>query len=94
MDTQPRSDLFHGLFRWHPGAGGPARISRSEAAPRSVPDPQSGRPLKVANVEVAHRSICPACAQTAAGGYVSFVSDLRLAYACPSCRQFVWLPGA
>ncbi len=25
---------------------------------------------------------------------VSFVQDLRLVYACPSCKQLVWLPGA
>jgi hypothetical protein len=28
------------------------------------------------------------------GGYVSFVSDLRLAFACPSCRTLVWIAGA
>jgi hypothetical protein len=29
-----------------------------------------------------------------AGGFVSFDGDLRMAYACPECRQFVWLTGA
>jgi len=24
---------------------------------------------------------------------VSFEGDLRMAYACPECRQFVWLAG-
>jgi hypothetical protein len=94
MDSTPRTDLYHGLFRWHPERGGPARISRHDAAPRSVPDPQSGRLLKIASLEVTARSICPACAQLGAGGYVSFVSDLRLAYACPSCRKLVWIHGA
>ena len=93
MDPTPRTDLFHGLFRWHPAAAGPARITRHAGAPHTVPDPQSGRMIKVATVEVTERAICPACAQLGAGGFVSFVSDLRLAYACPSCRNLVWLPG-
>jgi hypothetical protein len=93
MDSHARIDLFHGLFRWHPAAAGPPRISRHDAAPRTVPDPHSGRMIKVASLEVTDRAICPACAQLGAGGFVSFVSDLRLAYACPSCRTLVWLPG-
>jgi hypothetical protein len=24
---------------------------------------------------------------------VSFVADLRMAYACPECRELVWLAG-
>jgi hypothetical protein len=28
------------------------------------------------------------------GGFVSFDGDLRIAYACPQCCQFVWLAGA
>ncbi len=94
MTSHTRTDLFHGLFRWHPAAAGPPRITRYDAAPRTVPDPESGRLLKVASLEVADRAICPACAQPASGGYVSFVSDLRLAYACPSCLALVWLRGA
>jgi hypothetical protein len=94
MDQQTRTDFFHGLFRWHAAAARPAHVTRHDAAPPSVPDPQSGRPLKVASLEIADRAICPACAQLGGGGFVSFVSDLRLAYACPGCRQLVWLPGA
>jgi len=94
MDATVRTDLFHGLFRWHAASVGPAHVSRHDAAPRTVPDPESGRQLRIASLEVTDRSICPACAQLGAGGYVSFVSDLRLAYACPSCRTLVWLPGA
>ena len=94
MNSQARTDLFHGLFRWHPATAGPAHVSRHDAAPRTVPDPQSGRLIKVADLEVAQRAICPSCAQMGAGGFVSFVSDLRLAYACPSCRTLVWLSGA
>jgi hypothetical protein len=94
MESHIRTDLFHGLFRWHGAAAGPAHISTHDAAPRTVPDPDSGRLLKIASLEVTERAICPACAQFGAGGYVSFVSDLRLAYACPSCRTLVWLRGA
>jgi hypothetical protein len=28
------------------------------------------------------------------GGFLSFDGDLRIAYACPQCCQFVWLAGA
>ena len=94
MDSHIRTDLFHGLFRWHSVAGEPAHISRHEQAPRTVPDPQSGRLLKVASLEIAERAMCPACAHLGRGGFVSFVSDLRMAYACPSCRQLVWVQGA
>lgn len=88
------TELFHGLFRCQPGADGGAHLQTHETPPREVPDPQTGRMLKVASLEVADRTICPVCARLGAGGFVSFVSDLRLAYACPSCRTLVWLPGA
>ncbi len=94
MPAQTRNDLFHGLFRWHSPGTGPARVVAHDEAPRSVPDPESGRPLKIANLEVTERAICPACAAHGAGGFVSFVADLRLAYACPSCRTLVWLSGS
>ncbi len=69
------------------------RLASSAAAPRTIPDPQTGRPVRVASVELSDRGVCPACAQLGAGGYVSFVSDLRLAFACPSCRQLIWITG-
>jgi hypothetical protein len=95
MDTQaPRSDLFHGLFEWHPLPSGAARLSRLSTAPAAVPDPQTGRPLKVASIELSDRAVCPACTRHGSGGYVSFVSDLRLAFACPACRTLVWIAGA
>jgi hypothetical protein len=93
MDT-PRTDLFHGLFEWMPGAHGKGRLASSAAAPRHIPDPETGRPLKVATLEVSDRGVCPSCTQLGAGGYVSFVSDLRLAFACPSCRKLVFVAGA
>jgi hypothetical protein len=98
----PRTDLFHGLFELlpaptevegPPGAGRP-RLASNIAAPRSIPCPQTGRPLKVATLELSERGVCPACTQLGAGGYVSFVSDLRLAFACPSCKKLVWIAGA
>jgi hypothetical protein len=95
MDTTgARLDLFHGLFAWHPTPSGSPRVSRTPSAPQAVPDPQTGRLLKVASLEVSDRAVCPACAQLGTGGYVSFVSDLRLALACPSCRTLVWLAGS
>ena len=87
-------DPYFGLFT--PGAsdGRVPSLARAASAPTSIPDPQTGRPLRVATVDGPARAICPACATSAEGGFVSFVGDLRLAYACPSCVQLVWLPGA
>jgi hypothetical protein len=90
-----RIDAFFGLFELRPPVHGKPRLaSVPTRAPRTIPDPQTGRPLKVASVEVSERGVCPACTQLGAGGYVSFVSDLRLAFACPSCEQLVWIAGA
>jgi hypothetical protein len=94
MDAHTRVDLFHGLFHWHQASSGTARVLRHAAPPATIPDPDSGRMIKVASIEVTDRAICPACAEPGAGGFVSFVSDLRLAYACPNCRTLVWLAGA
>jgi hypothetical protein len=94
MTSGPGSDQFYGLFEWKQQSQGAARLMSSASAPRAIPCPDTGRPLKVASVEVSDRGVCPACAQLGAGGYVSFVSDLRLAFACPSCRKLVWIAGA
>ena len=88
------TDLFHGLFILHHADNGPGRLARHAAAPRVVPDPHTGHPLKVAALELSERAVCPACTQLGAGGYVSFESDMRLAFACPSCRKLVWMAGA
>ena len=93
MET-PKTDLFYGLFELRATVHGQPQLMSRAIPPASVPDPQTGRPLKVAAVELSDRSVCPACTQLGAGGYVSFVSDLRLAFACPSCRTLVWLAGA
>src|SRR4051812_32067103 len=92
--SESPSDVFHGLFVWHRAARGPARLTACSPFARVIPDPQTGRALKVASVEVSDRAVCPACAQLGTGGYVSFESDLRLAFACPTCRKLVWLAGA
>jgi hypothetical protein len=87
-------DLFHGLFQLITGHDGQPRLARPHSAPARVPDPATGRLLRVATVEAEARAICPRCETTGDGGYVSFESDLRLAYACPSCLTLVWLAGA
>lgn len=86
-------ERFFGLFVSEPTDAGPALV-RHEAPPTAIPDPHTGQPLRIATVESRARAICPSCETKAEGGFVSFVGDLRLAYACPSCEQFVWLPGA
>lgn len=95
----PVNNLFHGLFEWGPEPGGETSrrlmvAPQGRTAGTTVPCPDTGRPLRVASVEVSDRAVCPACAQLGAGGYVSFVSDLRLAFACPTCRKLVWIAGA
>ena len=85
---------YNGLFaRQHDSNGIPRLIKLPQASP-TVPDPGTGRPLKVATLEDAAPAICPACTSKGHGGFVSFVGDLRLAYACPTCERLVWLPGA
>jgi hypothetical protein len=89
-----RTDLYHGLFRLERHPNGEVHLTRQESAPEAIPDPHSGRLLKVATVDERAKAICPSCEAKAHGGFVSFVQDLRLAYACPSCLQLVWLHGA
>jgi hypothetical protein len=93
MEFQTHTDLFFGLFELRHASGG-AHVTSSAQAPGHVPDPQTGRPLKVASLEVSERGVCPACTQPGTGGYVSFVADMRLAFACPSGEKLIWLAGA
>ena len=88
-----QTPLFNGLFRWHTGEDGEPRVSRHDASPDTIPCPTTGRPLRVATIEAAAPAICPSCANRGAGGFVSFVGDLRMVYACPLCCQLVWLAG-
>ena len=89
LDTEP----YHGLFLLNRPVDGQSHLLPHPDAPTAIPDPQSGRLLKVATVEGNARAICPSCESQGRGGFVSFVQDLRLAYACPSCEQLVWLAG-
>jgi hypothetical protein len=90
-------ESFHSLFEWQVQPDGAAQklvVRKQMTARRSVPCPETGRLLTVASVEVSQSSVCPACTQLGAGGYVSFVGDLRLAFACPSCCKLIWIAGA
>jgi hypothetical protein len=93
LDGPSRTDFYHGLFRWHAGRGGRPSVSPAEGGPQSVPCPSTGRMLRVATIEADTAAICPRCANEGSGGFVSFVADLRMAYACPECRELVWLAG-
>jgi len=88
-----KTDLYHGLFLLHAGGDGHPRVSRHDSGPASIPCPTTGRALRVATIDAGATAICPACSAHGHGGFVSFVGDLRMAYACPQCRQLVWLAG-
>jgi hypothetical protein len=85
-------DPFHGIFTHHSTSAG-VRLNRRPETPVSLPDPKTGQALRIATVELSG-AICPVCRQRADGGFVSFVSDLRLVFACPHCRDLVWIDGA
>ena len=87
-------DLYEGLFGWQTGGDGRPRVSRLATSPATIPCPTTGRSLRIATLEANASAICPACDAAGHGGFVSFDGDLRMAYACPACRQLVWLTGA
>jgi hypothetical protein len=89
-----RTDLYHGLFRWHTTRDGDPRVSRHASSPATIPCPTTGRLLKVATLDADAAAICPSCSTEGHGGFVSFEGDLRMAYACPRCLQLVWVAGA
>ena len=84
---------FHGLFQLEHLPNGQKQLLRHVDAPAVIPGPE-GRLLRIATVDAKAQAICPSCSAAAKGGFVSFVQDLRLAYACPSCQKLVWLNGA
>ena len=86
------ADPYFGVFARQAAADGPSLTTRPEAPP-TLPDPATGRALRIATVEISG-AICPTCRQKGRGGFVSFVSDLRLVFACPHCHDMVWMPGA
>jgi hypothetical protein len=71
---------------------GHRRLTRHPAAPTTLSDPETGHALTISTVEVAG-AICPSCEERAEGGFVSFVADLRMVYACPRCEELVWMLG-
>ena len=83
--------LYHGLFRQATTADGQPCVTPAASSRAIVPCPTTGHPLKVATIDAQTTAICPGCSTIGRGAFVSFVSDLRMAYACPSCLQFVWL---
>jgi hypothetical protein len=86
--------LFHGLFHWHAGQDGEPSVSKHEASPARIPCPTTGHLLRVATIDAQVAAICPRCLAGGRGGFVSFDGDLRMAYACPQCRDLVWVAGA
>ena len=82
-------DPFHGLFVHSTDK----TLGRHPQRPATIPDPQTGRALQIATVEVSG-AICPSCDNHGEGGFVSLVADLRLVFACPNCRSLVWISGA
>jgi hypothetical protein len=91
MSNDPGADPFHGIFQFEGVSG---RLRQRTDHPKAIPDPDTGRRLRISTIEMADTAICPACAGLAPGGYVSFEDDLRIAFACPRCREFVWIRGA
>jgi hypothetical protein len=81
---------FHGFFHRIDDSGEP-RLVPHENRPASLPCPSTGRALKVATLDAHTPAVCPGCLQTGRGGFLSFVDDLRMAYACPRCEQLVWV---
>jgi hypothetical protein len=71
-----------------------ASLDRHPQPPASLPDPGTGHALKIATVDVGGPAICPACESRGKGGFISFIADPRLVYACPACRKLVWIHGA
>jgi hypothetical protein len=85
--TQP--NIFHGLLE-RVERDGTFGLAPHPSRPAAIPCPSTGRALRVATIDANTDAICPRCMQTGRGAFVSFVSDLRMAYACPCCDQFIW----
>jgi ribosomal protein S27AE len=84
------SSLLNGLLRRIEHEGEPGLVPHGDR-PGTVPCPTTGRVLKVATIDAHTRAVCPRCLQIGRGAFVSFVSDLRMAYACPKCDEVVWV---
>jgi hypothetical protein len=96
VDSRPTladNTPFHGLLE-RIVLDGTARLVAHAARPSCIPCPSTGHALKVASIDAQAEAICPRCLAIGRGAFVTFVSDLRMAYACPGCEQFVWLASA
>jgi hypothetical protein len=89
-----RTDLYFGIFEWQSFDGAPRVTRPSVPPPAFVPDPRTGRQLRISTIQAGTPAICPVCSCHAHGGFVSFEDDLRIAYACPRCMELVWIKGA
>lgn len=66
----------------------------SDAAGATIADPATGVHLSVTGID-AGEATCPSCAaRSGNAAFVAVVEDLRLLFACPSCRRITWLSGA
>jgi uncharacterized paraquat-inducible protein A len=88
-----KTELYDGLFEWSADLDGQPTVTRHASAKATVACPNTGRALRVATIDAETTAICPRCGGHGRGAFVSFVGDLRMAYACPQCRELVWLPG-
>jgi hypothetical protein len=91
--TAPAGRPFHGLFELGVRENGHPAVVHAPAGPMTLPCPSSGRSLRVATLQPESQAICPRCEAEGHGGFVTFVGDLRMVYACPACRELVWLAG-
>ena len=88
MPELAERDPFHGVFV-HATAG----LERRPEGATTLRDPKTGRELRIATVELSG-AICPSCDVRGEAGFISFVEDLRLVFACPHCRSLTWIAGA
>ena len=84
--------LIHGLLHRHHRNGEPYFAAPSPRA-GTLPCPTTGRVLMVAGIDADTRAFCAGCQTPGHGAFISFVNDLRMAYACPKCDQLVWSNG-
>ena len=74
---------------------GRARLAGIAVPPQSLPDPKTGRATSIATGEIAGAArLVGLLEERSEGGFVSFVADLRMVYACPQCEALVWMRGA
>lgn len=84
---------FEGLLQRIEHEGEP-RLVPHAGHPTSIPCPTTGHALRIAAIDTAAPALCPSCMKTGYGAFLSFVADLRMAYACPQCEQMVWVAGS